>query len=112
LLKAITWLSRFNLPRSHSADSYDGLTETTGARLDCTASLECAKVAAPGEICWEPADFRLFFSFKRFRFFGNDVEPKHLTDLGRQYQKQVRQTDIIAYFWTLGGFVALAIFLS
>ena len=67
---------------------------------------------AQGETCWQPSDFRLFFTFKRFRFFGNYVEPTHLTDLGRGYQKRVRQADIIAYFWTLAGFVALAIFLS
>lgn len=67
---------------------------------------------APDETCWEPSDFRLFFSFKRFRFFGNYVEPIRLTDIGRQYQKQVRRTDIIACFWTIGGFVALAIFLT
>lgn len=67
---------------------------------------------APGETCWEPSDFRLFFSFKRFRFFGNYVEPAHLTELGREYQKRVRQTDIIAYFWMLGGLVALAILFS
>ncbi|WP_298243763.1 hypothetical protein [uncultured Bradyrhizobium sp.] len=67
---------------------------------------------APGETCWEPSDFRLFFSFRRFRLFGNYVEPTHLTDLGREYQKRVRQTDVIAFFWTLGGLVALAIFFS
>lgn len=67
---------------------------------------------APGETCWEPSDFRLFFSFRRFRFFGNYVEPSHLTDIGREYQKRVRETDIIAYFWTLGGLVALAILFS